>query len=71
MLGSYFYGYLISSFPGGYLAEIIGGRRLVGYSSAICAILTMATPIVAPIFWLSFACRFAVGLFGVTFIAIN
>lgn len=56
---------MISNFPGGYLAEIIGGRRLNGYSTAIIATITIITPFVAPIFWLSFVCRFSIGLFGV------
>lgn len=32
MLGSFFWGYVLTELPGGRLAEIIGGRRVFGYS---------------------------------------
>lgn len=66
-MGSYFYGYTISNLPGGYLAEIFGGRRLLGYSSAICAILNFLTPFLAPYYWISFTNRFFMGLFAVLY----
>lgn len=65
LLGSYFYGYTISNLPGGYVSELIGARALIGYSSAICAILSILTPVLAPYYWISFASRFTIGFFGV------
>lgn len=32
MLGSFFWGYVLTELPGGRLAEVIGGRRVFGYS---------------------------------------
>ncbi len=48
-------------------AEWIGGRALVGYTLILSAIFTAVGPIVAAFenFWLLFATRFLVGVFGV------
>lgn len=65
LLGSYFYGYTISNLPAGYLAEIIGAKLLLGYSSVICACLSILSPLLAPSFWLSFTSRLFIGFFAV------
>lgn len=35
LLGSYFWGYLVTSLPGGLLAEWLGGRVVIGYTMVI------------------------------------
>lgn len=47
MLGSFFWGYLLTELPGGRLAEVIGGRRVFGYSMLFASVLTLLTPIAA------------------------
>lgn len=63
LLGSYFWGYLVTSLPGGLLAEWLGGRAVVGYTMAGSAILTGLTPIAAEAsYWLVFAIRLTTGI---------
>ncbi|EDV98298.1 GH22746 [Drosophila grimshawi] len=47
LLGGYFYGYMVTSLPGGTLAEMFGGRKVAGYSCLLGAILTALTPLAA------------------------
>lgn len=47
MLGSFFWGYILTELPGGRLAEIVGGRRVFGYSMLFASVLTLLTPIAA------------------------
>lgn len=51
----------------GIVAEWIGGRALVGYTLILSSIFNAAGPIAASFenFWLLFATRFLVGVFGV------
>lgn len=49
VLGSFFYGYVLTQIPGGRLAEIFGGKRIFGYGILITAIFTILTPIIAPV----------------------
>ncbi|EDV20484.1 uncharacterized protein TRIADDRAFT_61197 [Trichoplax adhaerens] len=44
--GSFFYGFIITQVPGGWLAEKWGGKRLSGYSMLGTSILNILTPIV-------------------------
>ncbi|XP_023162936.2 sialin [Drosophila hydei] len=63
LLGGYFYGYMITSLPGGTLAEMLGGRNVAGYSCLLGALLTALTPAAAA--WdkyAVFALRFLIGL---------
>ncbi|EDW60279.1 sialin [Drosophila virilis] len=63
LLGGYFYGYMITSLPGGTLAEMLGGRNVAGYSCLLGALLTALTPVAAA--WdkyAVFAVRFLIGL---------
>lgn len=39
MLGSFFWGYVLTELPGGRLAEIIGGRRVFGYSMLFASVM--------------------------------
>ncbi|XP_055598417.1 sialin-like [Uranotaenia lowii] len=47
ILGAYFYGYLVTSLPGGVLAEKFGGRTVVGLTHAVSALVTALTPLAA------------------------
>lgn len=65
LLGSYFWGYLFTTLPGGLLAEWIGGRSVVGWTMAASAILTAVIPLCAGLsYWLVFILRFATGVAG-------
>ncbi|CAB3230190.1 unnamed protein product [Arctia plantaginis] len=44
LLGCFFWGYVLTELPGGRLAEIVGARRVFGYSTLIASILTLLTP---------------------------
>ncbi|XP_055314147.1 sialin-like isoform X2 [Sitodiplosis mosellana] len=63
LLGSYFWGYLVTSLPGGILAEWLGGRAVVGYTLAGSAVITALTPIAAGIsYWFVFGIRLITGV---------
>ncbi|XP_066584108.1 putative inorganic phosphate cotransporter [Prorops nasuta] len=47
ILGSFFWGYICTEIPGGRLAEIIGARRVFGYSMLISSFITLFTPLSA------------------------
>lgn len=47
ILGSFFWGYLLTQIPGGWLATKIGGKRVYGYSMMGATIATLLTPIAA------------------------
>ncbi|XP_066992481.2 sialin [Anabrus simplex] len=47
ILGSFFWGYICTELPGGRLAEIVGGRRVFGYSMLVASIVTLLTPLAA------------------------
>lgn len=66
MLGAFFWGYFITTLPGGLLAELFGGRRVVGYALGISGVLTALTPWAAEwSFWAVYAVRVITGLLGV------
>ncbi|XP_049876102.1 sialin [Pectinophora gossypiella] len=44
LLGCFFWGYVLTELPGGRLAEIIGARRVFGYSTLLASVLTLLTP---------------------------
>ncbi len=46
LLGAYYYGYPITQFPGGYLAERFGAKWTLGLSQLIPGLLTLITPAV-------------------------
>ncbi|KFD53390.1 hypothetical protein M513_05654 [Trichuris suis] len=43
VLGSFFYGYLLTQLPSGWLACKVGGRRLLGFGIGICGALALLT----------------------------
>uniref|UniRef100_A0A1I8P2I3 Major facilitator superfamily (MFS) profile domain-containing protein n=1 Tax=Stomoxys calcitrans TaxID=35570 RepID=A0A1I8P2I3_STOCA len=47
VLGSFFYGYVLTQIPGGRMAEILGGKLIYGYGVLITALFTILTPIAA------------------------
>lgn len=66
MLGSYFWGYLVTTLPAGVLSETYGGRAVIGWSMAASAVLTALIPISAAFsYWAVFVLRFLTGVAGV------
>ena len=47
MLGAFFYGYVLTQLPGGYLASRFGGKLLLGGGVLCTSLLTLLTPIAA------------------------
>lgn len=47
ILGAFFYGYILTQIPGGFLAEKYGGKWLFGCGTFITAVLTLLTPLAA------------------------
>lgn len=47
ILGSFFWGYICTEIPGGRLAEIIGTKRVFGYSMLVSSVITLFTPLFA------------------------
>ncbi|GFR93810.1 vesicular glutamate transporter [Elysia marginata] len=45
VLGSFFYGYITTQIPGGWLASRIGGKNLFGFGVLCTALLTLITPV--------------------------
>uniref|UniRef100_A0A0B7AY25 Major facilitator superfamily (MFS) profile domain-containing protein n=1 Tax=Arion vulgaris TaxID=1028688 RepID=A0A0B7AY25_9EUPU len=69
LLSMYFYGYIFTQIPSGWLASRYGGRRVWGTCMLISAICAIITPISARTHvYLAYAVRFILGLAaGVTF----
>lgn len=47
ILGSFFWGYILTELPGGRLAELVGGHRVFGHSMLWASVLTLLTPFAA------------------------
>jgi len=47
VLSSFFYGYIVTQIPGGWLATKIGGRKLFGIGVGMTALVTLLTPALA------------------------
>lgn len=73
ILGAFFYGYIITQLPGGFLASRIGGKHLFGGGILVTAVLTLLTPVCARWnLYLLIAIRVIEGLFeGVTYPSIH
>ena len=46
-MGSFFYGYIVTQLPGGWLGARFGGKYLFGFGVLCTAVLTMFTPLAA------------------------
>ncbi|KAJ9573903.1 hypothetical protein L9F63_008702 [Diploptera punctata] len=73
LLSSFFYGYIFTQIPGGWLASRIGGNRVYGIGIAATALLTLVTPPVANVsYYALLTIRVIEGLFeGVTYPCIH
>ncbi|XP_039595282.1 sialin isoform X1 [Polypterus senegalus] len=47
ILSSFFYGYILTQVPGGYLAGYFGGKLFLGLGVLVTAVLTLLTPLAA------------------------
>ena len=47
ILGSFFYGYIFTQLPGGWLATYLGGKWVFGIGILITSLLTIITPFAA------------------------
>ena len=47
ILGSFFWGYIVTQIPGGWLATRIGGKRVYGLSMLLATVATFLTPVAA------------------------
>ncbi|XP_071038026.1 sialin-like isoform X2 [Parasteatoda tepidariorum] len=73
ILGSFFYGYILTQVPGGVLAERFGGKWLFGVGTFITAVFSILTPLAASLGTTAFiVVRVLEGIGeGVTFPAMN
>nr|XP_042908488.1 putative inorganic phosphate cotransporter [Parasteatoda tepidariorum] len=73
VVGSYFYGYIVTQIPGGLLAERYGAKWIYGFGILMTSLLTFLSPIAARWnVWSLVALRVAMGLAGgVSFPAMN
>ncbi|XP_065062832.1 sialin-like [Rhopilema esculentum] len=73
ILGSFFYGYMVTQLPGGLLATLFGGKWVFGIGILITSLLTIVTPFAARLnVNLFIALRVAEGIGeGVTFPAVH
>ncbi|XP_065897730.1 sialin-like isoform X2 [Dysidea avara] len=73
VLSSFFYGYIFTQLPGGWLATKFGGKYVFGVGVLVASLLTLITPLMAYFnLWALVACRVVMGAFeGVTFPAWN
>ncbi|KAK6960294.1 sialin [Biomphalaria glabrata] len=73
ILGAFFYGYIVTQVPGGWLASKFGGKNLFGYGVLCTSVLTLITPVAARYsVYLLIAVRVLEGLGeGVTFPAMH
>ncbi|XP_055604465.1 sialin-like [Uranotaenia lowii] len=69
ILSSFFYGYLITMLPGGYIANKLGAHNVYGVGIAVTSLLTLLTPLATTAgAWCLILVRVLVGMFqGVTF----
>ncbi|XP_025424913.1 sialin-like [Sipha flava] len=72
ILGSFFWGYVLTELPGGRMAEMIGARPVFGYSMLLASMVTLLTPMAAKIgYYCIIFCRVFLGFtLGVTWPAI-
>ena len=72
VLAAFFYGYLFTQIPGGWLATYFGGKWVFGIGVFVTVLLTLITPVVARIsVWLLVAVRVLEGVGEVQCIITN
>ncbi|XP_047145228.1 sialin isoform X1 [Hydra vulgaris] len=73
ILASFFYGYLLTQLPGGFLANKFGGKYVFGFGMLVASIFSLLTPIAAKTnFYLLIAARVLMGIGeGVTLPALH
>ncbi|XP_063701342.1 sialin [Culicoides brevitarsis] len=73
VLSSFFYGYILTQFVGGFIASRIGGHLVFGTGIVVTALLTLITPLAAKTsFYALLIVRIVEGIFeGVTFPCIH
>jgi len=72
ILGSFFYGYLVSQIPGGLLAERFGGKWIIAGFLGVSTVATLLTPAASRIsFGLLIALRVLCGIGSVCFILLT
>ncbi|KAJ6646704.1 Sialin [Pseudolycoriella hygida] len=65
LLGAFFWGYLVTSLPGGTISEWLGGKDVVTYSMALSAIFTAIVPMFSSLsVWIIFVIRLLTGVAG-------
>ncbi|KAL0280109.1 UNVERIFIED_CONTAM: hypothetical protein PYX00_001499 [Menopon gallinae] len=73
VLSSFFYGYIVTQIPGGFLAATYGGKRFFGIGVAVTSAFTLITPLLARTsLYLLVTARVMEGLFeGITYPAMH
>lgn len=73
LIGAFFYGYLCTELPGGRLAEIVGARRVFGYSMLLASMSTLLSPLASKInFYFIVVLRVIIGfMLGATWPAMH
>lgn len=73
VIGCFFWGYLATELPGGRLAEVVGARRVFGYSMLFASCVTLLSPLASKIhFFLLVILRVILGfMLGVTWPAMH
>ena len=67
MLSSFFYGYIFTQIPGGWIATRFGGKYVFGIGVLVTSLLTLITPQMAYInIWALVAVRVVIGFFEVS-----
>ena len=66
VLASFFYGYLLTQIPGGWIATRFGGKHVFGTGVLVTSVLTLITPQMADIsLWALITVRIIIGFFEV------
>ena len=72
ILSAFFYGYILTQIPGGWLAERVGGKWVFGVGVVMTSLLTLLTPLAAfTNIWLLVTVRVLEGFFEVNSIIIT
>jgi len=64
VLSSFFWGYVVTQVPSGYIANVWSAQKLLGIGMLICGVLKVITPVVADHWGLTavLVCRVGMGL---------